>query len=149
MGVGSYCVYQLSRQFFGKKFVWGLFNFVKCDLLARADSRFLHPAADVYYLIFLNIIIILFKGFYKVRIGEDDLQRIQKFFEEQEDEKNKPSLSDLCDNKQKRSVAFQRLVEILAHKNDAGLAAILHISHNSCRKRKSSMGKVLFFKLFL
>ncbi|KAI1715026.1 hypothetical protein DdX_08303 [Ditylenchus destructor] len=65
-GVGSYCAYRICKRFLGKDFVWTILDSAKCDLLARADSRLLHPAAE---------------GFYTVRLGEDDLKHIQDFLQ--------------------------------------------------------------------
>uniref|UniRef100_A0A914EMA2 Uncharacterized protein n=1 Tax=Acrobeloides nanus TaxID=290746 RepID=A0A914EMA2_9BILA len=57
-GVGSYFAYRFCAKYLGKDFVWTLLDAAKIDMLARADSRLLHPAAE---------------GFYQVRLGEDHI----------------------------------------------------------------------------
>jgi hypothetical protein len=42
-GFGSYCAYRICNRYFGRGFVWTLFDAAHCDLLARADSRLLNP----------------------------------------------------------------------------------------------------------
>ncbi|KAH7730830.1 Protein RIC-7 b [Aphelenchoides avenae] len=48
-GFGSYCAYRMCRRYLGKDFVWTMLDAARCDLLARADSRLLHPAGEGYY----------------------------------------------------------------------------------------------------
>ena len=42
-GFGSYCAYRIANRYFGRGFVWTIFDAAHCDLLARADARLLHP----------------------------------------------------------------------------------------------------------
>lgn len=73
------------------------------------------------------------------------MHRIKKLFDEKIKKKKTLLLkSGLTDNQQRRSIAYQRLIQILSNKNDLGLEAILQMSNNFCNRRRSSIGKVNF-----
>ena len=42
-GFGSYCAYRFANKYLGNGLVWTIFDPAHCDLLARSDSRLLHP----------------------------------------------------------------------------------------------------------
>jgi hypothetical protein len=59
-GVGSYCAYRICSKYLGKEFVWTLIDATRLDRLSRADSRLLHPAAEVQiYNLKLLLIVLL------------------------------------------------------------------------------------------
>jgi hypothetical protein len=61
-GVGSYCAYRICAKYLGKEFVWTLMDAVRLDRISHADSRLLHPAAEVILVKIKKIFFIIFRA---------------------------------------------------------------------------------------